>query len=210
MKKNRVLQIIPCKAGLAECPVGVGTGIGLEKWDKKGPCGVQGKGQSLAPGEGQAQAPGWTGVTQLGGKAAVRRGPGGPDRLQPEPEAAKCPCDKRDSGGLGCERQNTSSRSREGILPLCSALLRPHLSTGSSSASPAQEGQGQSGESPGRGWSISAPRKGWESWDAQPGEEKALGASSLSISTCREGAESTEPGSWQWWPGTAQGAVGTH
>lgn len=66
-------------------------------------------------------SPSWVGK-QLG-----RKGPGGPDGLQPEPEPAKCPCDKRDSGGLGCVRQNTSSRSREGILPLCSALLRPHL-----------------------------------------------------------------------------------
>lgn len=64
MKKNRVLQIIPCKACLAEGLVGVGTGIGLEKWDKQGPRDVQGKGQSPVPGLG---SPSWV-EKQLGEK----------------------------------------------------------------------------------------------------------------------------------------------
>lgn len=64
MKKNRVLQIIPCKACLAECLVGVGTATGLEKWNRDLVMVNKEKGKVLP------QAPVCTGVTQLGGKAA--------------------------------------------------------------------------------------------------------------------------------------------
>ncbi|TRZ23294.1 hypothetical protein HGM15179_003863 [Zosterops borbonicus] len=42
---------------------------------------------------------------------------------------------------LGCIQSPVGSRAREGILPLCSALVRPHLQGCISSGLPAEEGQ---------------------------------------------------------------------
>ncbi|RMC05017.1 hypothetical protein DUI87_18198 [Hirundo rustica rustica] len=50
---------------------------------------------------------------------------------------------------LGCTKSSVGCREREGILPLCSALLRdPTWNTAPSSGVPAQEGHGPVGVSP--------------------------------------------------------------
>ncbi|GAB0185273.1 hypothetical protein GRJ2_000992600 [Grus japonensis] len=85
---------------------------------------------------------------------------------------------------LGCVSSSvSSSRSREGILPLCSALLRPPCSAASSSGVPStrrtwscwSQARGGHGDEARAGapllWRPQAERVGL----VQPGEEKAAG-----------------------------------
>ena len=72
---------------------------------------------------------------------------------------------------LGCIPSSVASRVSEGILPLCSALLRPPGSTASSPGVPSarQTGSCWSGARGGtrersEGWNPSAAEKGRESW----------------------------------------------
>lgn len=62
-----------------------------------------------------------------------------------------------------------------------------------------------------RDWRISPMRKGWECWDclAQKRED-SVRISSMCINPWREGAEMTEPGSFQWCTLIEQEAMGTN
>jgi len=56
-----------------------------------------------------------------------RKEPGGPGGYQVEHEPVMCPCCKEGEWYLGCIWQSTASMWKEVLLPLYSALVRPHL-----------------------------------------------------------------------------------
>jgi len=92
-------------------------------WDRA--C-EQGQVQGPAPGEEQPQAPVQPGVDLLESSSVERDlGVLGDDRLTISQQCALAA--KKGNGILGCIKRSVASRSREVLLPLCTALGRPHL-----------------------------------------------------------------------------------
>ena len=72
---------------------------------------------------------------------------------------------------LGCIKRSVASRSREGILPFCSTLVRPQLESCVQLWSPQHskdidllERVQRRPQKCSEGWSTSRVRKGWKSW----------------------------------------------
>ena len=100
-------------------------------------------------------------------------------RALPKQELSR---DKQANRILGCIKRSMASRSREGILPLCSAPVRSHPSPASSSGAlsvgktwTSWSGSGGGHKNDPRGGTLLLGGKAERVGAVQPGEEKALG-----------------------------------
>lgn len=132
-----------------------------------------------------------------------------------------CPCHKEGYWYPGMHRQNIASSSREGILPLCSPLLRPHQECW---APQCKRDMGrmewvQWGATKGGGTlqemleglehlccGERLRELGWLSLE----QSRLWGMESMPVNTSREGAKRMEPGSSQWCLVTGPETTGTN
>ncbi|KAK4832249.1 hypothetical protein QYF61_021601 [Mycteria americana] len=84
----------------------------------------------LAPGKGEPLQRHCQGTEGLGSSSAGKPSGGGGQLAECEPVV--CPGSKGSQQLLSCVIRGTARRSREGIVPLCAALVRPRLDTESS------------------------------------------------------------------------------
>lgn len=115
---------------------------------------------------------------------------------------------KKANSLLVCIRQSTASRLREGIISLCSALMRPHLLCWVQLRAPQSKRDMDILDRPQqRATKIMKVRdncmtRGSESWYCSAWNREYTGEiSSMSIHTWRVGAERMVPGSCQWCSG---------
>jgi len=91
---------------------------------------------------------------------------------------------------LGCIKRSVASRSREGILPLCSTLVRPHRESCVQLWSPHNkkdtdlvEWVQRRPQKWSQGWNTSSMKKGWESWGCSAWRREGSGETSLQHSS---------------------------